>query len=151
MPSGVIETYNVGNELEVENVIRFISNCSKKGEEHFNIGYILRNSTFEYSIQVFFNAYTSSWFKVTTALKINEYYKKDLYAKIYMGSEMQNKSDKCIGGVTFERGNTYYIHQTNQIYNILLPQSFIELPNFCTKCFIVDINDKHIYFGFFPQ
>ena len=99
----------------------------------------------------FFNAYTPSWFKVTAALKINEYYKKDLYAKIYMGSEMQNKSDECIGGVTFERGNTYYIHQTNQIYNILLPQSFIELPNFCTKCFIVDINDKHIYFGFFPQ
>lgn len=151
MPSGLIETYRVGNELEVKNVIRFISNCSKKGEEHFNIGYILRTSAFEYSIQIFFNAYTPSWFKVTAALKINEYYKKDLYAKIYMGSEMQTKSDECIGGVTFERRNTYFIHQTNQIYNILLPQSFIELPNFCTKCFIVDLNDKHIYFGFFPQ
>ena len=68
-----------------------------------------------------------------------------------MGSEMQTKSDECIGGVTFERRNTYFIHQTNQIYNILLPQSFIELPNFCTKRFIVDLNDKHIYFGFFPQ
>lgn len=88
LPSGLIETYNVRNELEVENVIRFISNCSKKGEELFNIGYILRTNAFEYSIQVFFNAYTRSWFKVIAALKTNEYYKKDLYAKIYMGSEM---------------------------------------------------------------
>ena len=142
LPSGLIETYNVRNELEVENVIRFISNCSKKGENLFNIGYILCTNAFEYSIQVFFNAYTPSWFKVIAALKTNEYYKKDLYAKIYMGSEMQNKSDECFRGVTFETENTYYIHQTNQIYNILLPQSF------CTKCFIVDLNDKHIYFGF---
>ena len=148
LPSGLIETYTVENEFEVKNTINFISNCSKKGEELFNIGYILRTHAFEYSIQVFFNTYSPSWFKVIAALKINEYYKKDLYAEIYMGSELQKKSDKCIGGVTFKSDNTYYIHQTNQIYNILLPQNFIELPNFCTKCFIVNLNDKRIYFGF---
>ena len=51
-------------------------------------------------------------------------------------------------GFLFKSNNTYYLHQTNQIYNVLLPNSFIELPNFITKCLIVDVNERHIYFGF---
>ena len=148
LPSGTIKTYGVGNELEANNAIRFIDNCSNKREEPVNIGNILRTHTFEYSIQVFFNAYFPSWFKLIAASNINEYYKRDLYAELYSGSEMQKKSDKCVGGVRFKSNNTYYIHQTNQVYHILLPQNFIELPNFCTKCFVMDLDDKYIYFGF---
>ena len=148
MPSGTIKTYSLRNEVEVNNAIRFIDNCSNKREKLVNIGNILRTNTFEYSIQVFFNAYTPSWFKLIAASNINEYYKNDLYAELYLGSEMQEKSDNCIGGFRFKSNNTYYIHHTNQVYNILLPQNFIELPNFCTKCFIMDLDDKYIYFGF---
>ena len=51
-------------------------------------------------------------------------------------------------GFLFKSNSTYYIHKTNQIYNILLPNSFIELPSFITKCLIMDLNEKDIYFGF---
>ena len=61
---------------------------------------------------------------------------------------MQRNIDNCLTGFFFKSNNTYYIHKTNQIYNVLLPNSFNELPNFITKCLIVDLNDRHIYFGF---
>ena len=148
LSSGKIETYNIGNVIEVENATRFINNCSKEGVELVNIGSILRTNAFEYSIQEFFNTFSPSWFKLIAALHINEYYAQDLVAELYSGYGLKKKSDECVKGFTFKSNNTYYIHQTNQIYNVLLPNSLITLPNSYTKCLIFDLNDKHIYFGF---
>ena len=89
-----------------------------------------------------------TWFKLITALHISEYYARDLVAELYAGYDLKKKSDECIKGFTFKSNNTYYVHQTNQIYDVLLPNSLITLPNSCTKCLIFDLNDKHIYFGF---
>ena len=141
------ETYCGNNIIEALNATNFISNCSDKGEVVLNIGHILRTNTFEYSIQVFFNEYSPSWFKLIAALRTNEYNGKDLVSELYLGSKLEKKSDECIAGFRFIRNNTYYIHQTNQMYNILLPNNFIELPSFTTKCIIIDLKDKHIYFG----
>ena len=58
------------------------------------------------------------------------------------------KSGECAAGFTFKSNNTYYIHQTKQSYKALLPNNFIELHDFSTKCLIIDLNEKHIYFGF---
>ena len=146
--SGSIESYSVRNELEAEKTNRFIRNCSIRGAEQVNIGSILRTHAFEYSIQVFFNTYSPSWFKLIAALNVNEYYAKDLVGELYVGSELQRKLDDCMTGFLFKSSNTYYIHKTNQMYNILLPNNFIELPSFITKCLIMDLNENHIYFGF---
>ena len=148
LSSGRIKTYNMGNVIDVENATRFITNCPKEGVELVNIGSILRTNAFEYSIQEFFNAFSPSWFKLIAALRINEYYAQDLVAELFVGYDLKKKSDKCIKGFTFKSNNTYYIHQTNQIYNVLLPNNLITLPNSCIKCLIFDLTDKHIYFGF---
>ena len=148
LTSDSIESYSIRNELEAEKTNRFIRNCSIKGLEQVNIGSILRTHAFEYSIQVFFNTYSPRWFKLIAALNVNEYYAKDLVGELYIGSELQRKLDNCVTGFLFKSNNTYYIHKTNQIYNILLPNTFIELPSFITKCLIMDLNEKHIYFGF---
>ena len=148
LSSGKIETYNLENVIEVENATTFITNCSKEGVKLVNIGSILRTNAFEYSIQEFFNTFSPSWFKLIAALHINEYYAQDLVAELNVGYDLRKKSDECIKGFTFKSNNTYYIHQTNQIYNVLLPNNLITLPNSCTKCLIFDLNDKHIYFGF---
>ena len=148
LSSGKIETYNLENVIEVENATTFITNCSKERVKLVNIGSILRTNAFEYSIQEFFNTFSPSWFKLIAALHINEYYAQDLVAELNVGYDLRKKSDECIKGFTFKSNNTYYIHQTNQIYNVLLPNNLITLPNSCTKCLIFDLNDKHIYFGF---
>ena len=148
LPSGNIETFSIRNLTEINNQTRFLDNCSYKGIELVNIGHFLRTHAFEYSIQVFFNTYSPSWFKLIAALKINEYFIKDLVAELFTGSDMQKKSGECAAGFTFKSNNTYYIHQTKQSYKVLLPNNFIELPHFSTKCLIVDLNDKHVYFGF---
>ena len=148
LTSGSIESYNVRNEFEGEKANKFIKNCSTKGVQQVNIGSILRTHAFEYSIQVFFNTYSPSWFKLIAALNVNEYYAKDLVGELYIGSALQRKLDNCMTGFSFKSSTTYYIHKTNQIYNILLPNNFIELPSFITKCLIMDLNEKHIYFGF---
>ena len=148
LSSGKIETYNIGNVTQVENATTFISNCSKKGVEMVNIGNILRTNAFEYTIQEFFNTFSPGWFKLIAALHVSEYYARDLVAELYAGYDLKKKSDECIKGFTFKSNNTYYVHQTNQIYDVLLPNSLITLPNSCTKCLIFDLNDKHIYFGF---
>lgn len=140
--------YRGANIMEVVNASNFISNCSDKGEVAVNIGSILRTNTFEYSIQVFFNTYSPSWFKLIAALQTSEYMGNDLVSELYLGSELEKNPDECIAGFQFKKNNTYYIHQTNQLYNILLPNNYIELPNFTTKCIIIDLKDKHIYFGF---
>ena len=140
--------YRGANIKEAVNASNFSSNCSDEGEVVVNIGSILRTNTFEYSIQVFFNTYSPSWFKLIAVLKTSEYMGKDLVSELYLGSELEKKTDKCIAGFKFKKNNTYYIHQTNQVYNILLPNSYIELPSFTTKCMIIDLKDKHIYFGF---
>ena len=141
-------TCSVGNMNETGNVASFSTNCINKGEEPINIGNILRTHAFEYKVQVFFNTFSPSWFKLLAALKVNEYYAKDLVGKLYKGFELQSKLLPCIAGFRFKISNTYYMHQTNQIYNILLPHSLIELPNFIMKCLIMDLNEEHIYFGF---
>ena len=148
LPSGNIEEFSKRNLTEVNNKTRFLGNCSKKGIQLINIGHFLRTHAFEYSIQVFFNTYSPSWFKLIAALKVNEYFIKDLVAKLYTGSDVQRKSGECAAGFTFKSNSTYYIHQTKQSYKVLLPNNFIELPHFSTKCLIIDLNDKHIYFGF---
>ena len=149
LPSGNIVTFSVGNLIShVDNHSRFLSNCSNKETGLVNIGHLLRTHAFEYSIQVFFNTYSPSWFKLIGALKIKEYFKKDLVSELREGSEMLRKSGKCAAGFTFKSNSTYYIHQTKQNYQVLLPNSFIELPHFRTKCLIIDLNDKQIYFGF---
>ena len=141
-------TYNVGNINETGNLASFSTNCTNKREEPINIGDILRTHAFEYSIQVFFNTFSPSWFKLLAALKVNEYYGKDLVGELYKGFELQSKSLPCIAGFRFKINNTYYMHETSQIYSILLPHDLIELPDFITKCLIMDLNEKHIYFGF---
>ena len=123
LSSGRIKTYNMGNVIDVENATRFITNCPKEGVELVNIGSILRTNAFEYSIQEFFNAFSPSWFKLIAALRINEYYAQDLVAELFVGYDLKKKSDECIKGFTFKSNNTYYIHQTNQIYNVLLHQT----------------------------
>ena len=148
LTSDSIVLCSVRNELEAEKTNRFIRNCSIKGIEEVNIGSILRTHAFEYSIQVYFNTYSPSWFKLIAALNVNEYYAKDLVGDIYIGSVLQRKLDNCMTGFSFNSNSTYYIHKTNQIYNILLPNNFIELPSFITKCLIMDLNENHIYFGF---
>ena len=148
LPSGNIEAFSITNATEVDDKTRFLSNCSNKGIEQVNIGHYLRTHAFEYSIQVFFNTYSPSWFKLIAALKINEYFAEDLVAELFTGSDMQKKSGECAAGFTFKSNNTYYIHQTKQIYKVLLPNNFIKLPDFSTKCVIIDLNDKHVFFGF---
>ena len=142
------EIYRGANIMEAVNASNFSSNCSDEGEIVFNVGNIFRTNTFEYTIQVFFNRYSPSWFKLIAALKTNEYMMKDLVSELYLGSELEKKSDECISGFQFKKNNTYYIHQTNQKFNILLPNNYVELPSFTTKCIIIDLKDKHIYFGF---
>ena len=149
--AGTTETYSGTNIIEVDNATRFISNCSNEAEMLLDIGNILRTHAFEYSIQVFFNTYSPSWFKLIAALKTSEYYAKDLVSELYLGSDLEKKSSKCTAAFRFKSNNTYYIHETNQMYNILLPNSYIELPSFSTKCIIIDLEDKHIYFGFSPN
>ena len=148
LPSGNIVAFSIGNLTERDNKTRFLSNCSNNGTELVNIGHLLRTNAFENSIQVFFNTYSPSWFKLIAALKIKEYFIKDLVSELRTGSEMLRKSGKCTAGFTFVSNNTYYFHQTKQSYKVLLPNNFIELPHFSTKCLIIDLNDKHIYFGF---
>ena len=148
LPSGNIDAFSMENLTNVDNTIQFLSNCFNNGTELVNIGHLLRTHAFEYSIQVFFNTFSPSWFKLIAALKVNEYFIKDLVAELHTGSEVLRKSGECAAGFTFKRNNTYYVHQTRQIYNVLLPNSCIELPRFSTKCLIIDLNDKHIYFGF---
>ena len=148
LTSGNIETFSITNLTEVNNKTGFLGNCSNKGIELVNLGHFLRTHAFEYSIQVFFNTYSPSWFKLVAALKIKEYFTKDLVAELFTGSDMQKKSAECAAGFTFKGNNTYYIHQTKQSYNVLLPNNFIELPHFSTKCLIIDLNDEHIYFSF---
>ena len=148
LASGNIEPFSITNATKVDEKTRFLSNCSNKGMEQVNIGHYLRTNAFEYSIQVFFNTYSPSWFKLVAALKINEYFTKDLVAELFTGSDMQKRSGECAAGFTFKSNNTYYIHQTKQSYKVLLPNNFIELPDFSTKCLIIDLNEKHIYFGF---
>ena len=151
---GVISSFssfaasNVGKTNKTGNFASFSTNCTNKGEEPINIGTILRTHAFEYSVQVFFNTFSPSWFKLLAALKVHEYSAKDLVGELYKGFELQSKSLPCIAGFRFKINNTYYMHQTSQIYNILLPQNLIELPDFITKCLIMDLNKKHIYFGF---
>ena len=146
--SSNFRTYSVGNMNETGNVTSFSTNCTNKGEEPINIGNILRTNAFECSVQVVFNTFPSSWFTILAALKANEYYAKDLVDELYKGFELQSKLFPCIPGFRFKINNTYYMHQTSQIYNTLLPQSLTELPNFITKCLIMDLKEKHIYFGF---
>ena len=148
LTSSSIELYSVRNELEAEKTNRFIRNCSIKVVEQVNIGSILRTHAFEYSIQVFFNTYSPSWFKLIAALNVNEYYSEDLVGELYIGSTLQRKLDNCMTGFSFKSSSTYYFYKTNQMYNILLPKNFIELASFITKCLIIDLNEKHIYFGF---
>ena len=148
LPSGNIVAFSVANLTDVDNKTQFLSNCSNRGTELVNIGHLLRTHAFEYSIQAFFNTYSPSWFKLVAALKINEYFIKDLVVELYTGSDVQRKSGECAAGFTFKSNSTYYIHQTKQSYKVLLPNNFIELPHFSTKCLIIDLNDKHIYFGF---
>ena len=100
------------------------------------------------AFKFFFNTYSPSWFKLIAALKIKEYFVKDLVSELRTGSEMLKKSGKCAAGFTFVSNNTYYFHQTKQSCKVLLPNNFIELPHFSTKCLIIHLNDKHIYFGF---
>ena len=151
LSAGTTKTYSGRNIIEADNATKFSSNCSKRAEKLLDIGNILRTHAFEYSIQVFFNAYSPNWFKIIAALKTSEYYAKDLVSELYLGSELEKKSGECTAAFSFISNNTYYIHETNQIYNILLPNSYIELPNFITKCIIIDLKDKHIYFGFSPN
>ena len=148
MTSGSIESHSVRNEFEGEKANKFIRNCSTKGVQHVSIGSIFHTHAFEYSIQVFFNTYSPSWFKLIAALNVNEYYAKDLVGELDIGSTLQRKLDNCMTGFSFKSSSTYYFHKTNQIYNILLPNNFIELPSFITKCLIMDLNEKHIYFVF---
>ena len=148
LPSGNIDAFSMENLTDVDNTIQFLSNCFNNGTELVNIGHLLRTHAFEYSIQVFFNTFSPSWFKLIAALKVNEYFIKNLVAELHTGSEVLRKSGEYAAGFTFKRNNTYYVHQTRQIYNVLLPNSCIELPRFSTKCLIIDLNDKHIYFGF---
>ena len=146
--SNNLPTFNVENIIKADNTTKFFKRCSNKVEEPINMGFILRTNVFEYSIQVFFNKFSPSWFKLITAMEVNEYYAKDLFSELYIGSELQAKSLACITGFRFKGSNTYYIHQTSQIYNILLPHRFIKLPNFIRKCLLVDLNEGNIYFGF---
>ena len=148
LSAGTTEMYSGRNIIEADNASRFSSNCSKESETLLDIGNILRTHAFEYSIQVFFNTYSPNWFKLIAALKTSEYYAKDLVSELYLGSELKRKSGECTAAFRFKSNNTYYIHETNQIYNILLPNSYIELPSFSTKCIIIDLKDNHIYFGF---
>ena len=148
LSAGTVETYSGRNIIEADNATRFSSNCSNEVETLLDIGNILRTHAFEYSIQVFFNTYSPNWFKLIAALKTSEYYAKDLVSELYLGSELERKSGECTAAFQFKSNNTYYIHETNQIYNILLPNNYIELPSFSTKCIIIDLKDKHIYFGF---
>ena len=34
------------------------------------------------------------------------------------------------------------------MYNALLPNNYIELPKFSTKCIVIDMKEKNIFFGF---
>ena len=148
VPYLTTESYSGNNIIEAVNTSTFKSNCSNEGEVVLNIGSILRTNAFEYSIQVFFNTYSPSWFKLIAALKTNEYNGKDLVSELHVGSELEKKSYECITGFQFKRNNVYYIHQTNQMYNALLPNNYIELPKFSTKCIVIDMKEKNIFFGF---
>ena len=99
--------YRGANIKEAVNASNFSSNCSDEGEVVVNIGSILRTNTFEYSIQVFFNTYSPSWFKLIAVLKTSEYMGKDLVSELYLGSELEKKTDKCIAGFKFKKNNTY--------------------------------------------
>ena len=107
LPSGNIVAFSIGNLTERDNKTRFLSNCSNNGTELVNIGHLLRTNAFENSIQVFFNTYSPSWFKLIAALKIKEYFIKDLVSELRTGSEMLRKSGKCTAGFTFVSNNTY--------------------------------------------
>lgn len=143
-----LPTFSVENIIKADNTTKFFKRCSNHVEEPINMGFILRTNVFEYSIQVFFNKFSPGWFKLITAMDVNEYHAKDLFSELYIGSELQAKSLACIAGFRFKGNTTYYIHQTSQIYTILLPHRFIKLPNFIRKCLVVDLNEGNIYFGF---
>ena len=86
-------------------------------------------------------------YSLIPTLQISEYYAKDLVSGLSLGSELEKKPEYT-AAFRFKSKNTYYIHEANQIYNILLPNSYIELPSFSTKCIIMDLKDKHVYVGF---